>query len=522
MDFAYLSLSELRKLLDSKKVSSVELTKHFLSRIKKSDLNAFITVCEDEALAEAKNADDFINSPGENPFLCGIPYAAKDLFCTKGIRTTAASKILDQYVAPYDSTVIGKLKEQKAVLLGKTNLDQFAHGSSGETSAYGPTKNAWDKTRMPGGSSSGSGSAVAAGLAPWATATETGGSIRVPASFCGVSGWKPTYGRVSRYGVIAMGSSLDSIGALAYSVEDLAHLAEITAGRDEKDSTTGDVEVPSYAKNLDANIKGFKIGIPKEYFVEGMEEGVKQRITEAVSELKKLGAEIVEVNLPNTKYGSLVYAIVCPSEVASNLARYDGMRYGHVTKDAKNLLEVYEKSRAEGFGNEAKRRILTGTYVLSAGYFDAYYKKAQKVRRLIVNEFAEVFKKVDILACPCAPSVAQKLGKAAEDPLFGYITDQLNIPGSLAGLPALSVPCGFARPTDGETPSMNPHPSASGGHPLPKGEGNNVGVPPSLGLPVGLQIIGPQWGEQKIFNVGYAYQQVTEWHKKHPEVSSGQ
>jgi len=486
--YEFKSLTELRKLLDSKTVSSVELTKYFLDRIKKSDLNAFITVTEAEALKQAKEADDFIASPGENPFLCGIPYAAKDLFCTKGVRTTAASKILDNYIPPYDGTVIGKLKDQKAVLLGKTNLDQFAHGSSGETSAYGPTKNAWDKSRMPGGSSSGSGSAVAAGLSPWATATETGGSIRVPASFCGICGWKPTYGRVSRYGVIAMGSSLDSIGALAYSVEDLAHLAEITAGRDEKDSTTGDVEVPSYVQNLSANVKGLKIGIPKEYFVEGMEEGVRLRVMEAVEELKKLGAEIVEVNLPNTKYGSLVYAIVCPSEVSSNLARYDGIRYGHVTKDAKNLLEVYEKSRAEGFGNEAKRRILTGTYVLSAGYYDAYYKKAQKVRRLIVNEFAEVFKKVDVLACPCAPSVAQKLGKAAEDPLFGYITDQLNIPGSLAGLPALSVPCGFSAATDDASANM----------------------------PVGLQIIGPQWGEQKIFNVGYAYQQVTDWHRRHP------
>ncbi len=493
MTYEYLSLSELRKLLDSKQISSVELTRYFLDRIKKYDkeLNSFITVCEEEGLRQAQDADDFINSPGENPFLCGIPYAAKDLFCTKGIRTTAASKILDNYIPPYDSTVISKLKEQKAVLLGKANLDQFAHGSSGETSAYGPAKNPWDITRMPGGSSSGSASAVAAGLVPWATATETGGSIRVPASFTGLSGWKPTYGRVSRYGIIAMGSSLDSIGAVAASVEELAKIAEIISGRDEKDSTTGNVDVPSYSSNLQKDIKGLKVGIPKEYFIEGMEQGTKERVLEAIGELEKMGAELHEVSLPNTKYGSLVYAIVCPSEVSSNLSRYDGIRYGHTTKEAKNLMEVYAKSRAEGFGNEAKRRILTGTYVLSAGYFDAYYKKAQKVRRLIVNEFNEIFKQVDVLACPCAPSVAQKLGKAAEDPLFGYITDQLNIPGSLAGLPALSVPCGFARPKDGETPSMD-------------------------GLPVGLQIIGPQWGEQKIFNVGYAYQQVTDWHKKHP------
>ncbi len=493
MQLEFLELSELRKQLDDKTISSVELTKYFLDRIKSHnpELNAFITITEDQALAEAEKADELIASPGENSLLCGIPYAAKDLFNTKGIRTTAASKILDNYISPYDATSIRKIKEQHGVLIGKTNLDQFAHGSSGETSAYGPTKNPWDTTRMPGGSSSGSVSAVAAGLAPWATATETGGSIRIPASFTGLSGWKPTYGRVSRYGVIAMGSSLDSIGAVAYSVKDLAVIAEVMSGRDEKDSTTGDQEVPQYSLNLKSEIANLRIGIPKQYFIDGMEDGVRQRVMDAIKELEKLGAKLVEVDLPNTKYGSLIYAIVCPSEVSSNLSRYDGIRYGHVSKDAKNLLEVYEKSRAEGFGDEAKRRILTGTYVLSAGYYDAYYKKAQKVRRLIINEFAEVFKQVDILACPSSPGVAQKLGHAANDPLFGYIVDQLNIPGSLAGLPALSIPCGFSRPTDGDTPSMD-------------------------GLPVGLQIIGPQWGEQKIFDAGYAYQQVTDWHKKHP------
>jgi aspartyl-tRNA(Asn)/glutamyl-tRNA(Gln) amidotransferase subunit A len=492
MNFEFLELTELRKLLDSKKVSSVELTKYFLERVKKYDkeLNSFLTVTETEALEQAKEADDFMASSGENPFLCGIPFAAKDLFCSKGIRTTAASKILDSYIPPYDSTVMAKLKEQKAVLIGKTNLDQFAHGSSGETSAYGPSKNPWDTTRMPGGSSSGSTSAVAAGLVPYALATETGGSIRFPASISGLTGWKPTYGRVSRYGVIAMGSSLDSPGVMALSAEDAAHLAEAMAGRDEKDSTTGHQEVPQYAKNLSANIKGLKIGIPKEYFIEGMEEGVKQKVKEAMEVLKGLGAERVDVSLPNTKYGSLVYAIICPSEVSSNLAKYDGIRYGHVTKDAKNLLEVYEKSRAEGFGDEAKRRILTGTYVLSAGYYDAYYKKAQKVRRLIVNEFAEIFKKVDVLLCPSNPGVAQKLGHAADDPLFGYIVDQLHIPSSLAGLPAMAFPCGFGSALDDS----------------------------AANLPIGVQVIGPQFGEQKVFNVAYAYQQVTDWHKKHPQL----
>ncbi|MDR3642167.1 MAG: Asp-tRNA(Asn)/Glu-tRNA(Gln) amidotransferase subunit GatA [Candidatus Doudnabacteria bacterium] len=490
MALEFLSLTELRKLLDSKKVSSVELAKHFLSRIKNNGGNSYITVCEDGALKQAGDADAFINSPGDNPLLCGIPYAAKDLFCTDGVRTTAASKILDQYLPPYNSTVINKLNGQKSVLLGKTNLDQFAHGSSGETSAYGATKNPWDETRMPGGSSSGSCAAVAAGLASWATATETGGSIRVPAALTGVSGWKPTYGRVSRYGVIAMASSLDSIGAVAHSVEDLARLAEVFSGRDEKDSTTGHQGVPAYAADLDADLEGVKVGVPKQYFIDGMNPGVKARVMESIKELEKLGAVIVDVDLPNTKYGSLVYAIVCPSEVASNLARYDGIRYGHVTSDAKDLLQVYEKSRAEGFGNEAKRRILTGTYVLSAGYADEYYKKAQRVRGLIVREFAEVFKQVDVLACPTTADVAPKLGHAADDPLFGYVTDQLNIPGSLAGLPALSIPCGFAKPADDD-----------------------------VELPVGLQIIGPQWGEQKILNVGYAYQQATDWHKRHPRAA---
>ncbi|MDE2311609.1 MAG: Asp-tRNA(Asn)/Glu-tRNA(Gln) amidotransferase subunit GatA [Patescibacteria group bacterium] len=494
MDFTYLSLTELRKLLDKKQISSVELTKYFLERIKKSDLNAFITISEEQALKQAAAADDYIASPGENPFLCGIPYAAKDLFCTAGVRTTAASKILDNYIPPYDATVIEKIKEQKGVLLGKTNLDQFAHGSSGETSAYGPTKNPWDKSRMPGGSSSGSAAAVAAGLIPWATATETGGSIRIPSSFTGVCGWKPTYGRVSRYGVIAMGSSLDSPGAMAYSVEDLARLAEIMAGADGKDSTTGQAMVPAYSKNLTVSLKGVRIGIAEEYFLEGMDERVKQTIQGAIGELEKLGAELVKVHLPiSAKYGSLVYAIVAPSEISSNLARYDGIRYGHVTKNASDLMEVYTKSRAEGFGDEAKRRIMTGTYVLSAGYYDAYYKRAQKVRRMIVNEFTKVFSQVDVLTAPTAPSVAQKLGYAANDPLFGYITDQLNIPSSLAGLPAISVPSGFVPAHDD----------------------------PSTNLPVGLQIIGPQWGEQKIFNVGYAYQQATDFHKKHPRVDSG-
>lgn len=490
MNWEELQLHELREKLDNKEVSSVELTKYFLARAKEQSpvgdrekLNAFITFTEEEALAQAQEADEYMTAGGgENPTLCGIPFAAKDLFLTKGIRTTAASKILDNYIPPYDATVISKLKEQKAVLIGKTNMDQFAHGSSGETSFYGATRNPWDTSRMPGGSSSGSAVAVSAGLAPWALATETGGSIRQPASLTGISGWKPTYGRVSRYGVAAMASSLDSMGAMARSVRDLAMIAEVISGQDAKDSTTGPVEVPSYSAVLSADIKGMKIGVPKEYFIDGMEEGVRSRVLEALDVLQAQGAEIVPVSLPNTRYGSMVYAIVCPSEVSSNLARYDGIRYGHSTQEGKDLFEVYSKARAEGFGDEAKRRIMTGTYVLSAGYYDAYYKKAQAVRRLILNEFEEIFKQVDVLVAPSSPNVALPLGKAADDPLFGYIADQLNIPGSLAGTPGLSIPCGF-----------------------------------SDNLPVGLQIIGPQWGEQKVFNVGYAYQEATDWHTKRPK-----
>lgn len=498
MNWEELQLHELREKLDNKEVSSVELTKYFLARAKemspvgdREKLNTFITFTEEEALVQAQEADEYISTPGENPALCGIPFAAKDLFLTRGIRTTAASKILDNYIPPYDATVIAKLKEQKAVLIGKTNMDQFAHGSSGETSFYGATRNPWDTSRMPGGSSSGSAAAVAAGLTPWALATETGGSIRQPASLTGISGWKPTYGRVSRYGVAAMASSLDSMGAMARSVRDLAMIAEVISGADVKDSTTGQVEVPNYSTELNADIKGMKIGVPKEYFIDGMEEGVKSRVLEALDVLQAQGAEIVPVSLPNTRYGSMVYAIVCPSEVSSNLARYDGIRYGHSTQEGKDLFEVYSKARAEGFGDEAKRRIMTGTYVLSAGYYDAYYKKAQAVRRLILNEFEEIFKQVDVLVAPSSPNVALPLGKAADDPLFGYIADQLNIPGSLAGTPGLSIPCGFA-PAGGEVGGTE--------------------------LPVGLQIIGPQWGEQKVFNVGYAYQEATDWHTKRPGV----
>lgn len=490
MDISFATISELRKLLDEKEISAVELTRHFLARIKKFDkkLNAFITVTEEEALKQAKEADKLL-AKGQGDLLTGIPYAAKDLYSTKGVRTTAASKILENFVPVYDATVIKKLNDQRAVMLGKTNLDQFAHGSSTETSYYGPSKNPWSLDRIPGGSSGGSAAAVAAGLVPFALATETGGSIRQPAALCGISGWKPTYGRVSRFGVIAMTSSTDSIGTVARTVEDLSMTAEVLSGNDEKDSTSGVSPAAAYSESLNKDLRGLTVGVPKEYFVPGIEEDVEAKAKEAIEEVRKLGAKVQSVSLPMTSFGSMVYAIVTPSEVSSNLSRYDGIKYGHATLQAKELYEIYAKTRGEGFGDEAKRRIMTGAYALSAGYRDAYYLKAQKVRRLLVNEFAEAFKKIDVLLCPSSPNVTVKIGKAADDPLFGYIADQLNIPGSLAGLPALSVPCGFGKPKDGE----------------------------DIELPVGLQIIGPQWGEEKIFQVGYAYQQVTEWHKQKPK-----
>ena len=492
MELAFLEISELAEKLRNKEISSVELTKYFLKRIKEYDgesgLNSFLTVTEEEALAQALEADKILASDPHASVLTGIPYAAKDLFSTKGIRTTASSKILDKFVPVFDATAVAKLNTEKSILLVKTNLDEFAHGSSTETSAYGPSKNPWDVTRIPGGSSGGSAAAVAAGLVPFALATETGGSIRQPASLCGICGWKPTYGRVSRFGVIAMTSSNDSPGTIARSVKDLAITAEILSGHDPKDSTTSVKEIPNYAANLRSDLKGVKIGVPKEYFVPGMQPEVEARIHEAIAKLKELGAQVVEVSLPLTKYGSLVYAIVTPAEISSNLARFDGIRYGHRTEDAKDLSDIYDQSREEGFGDEAKRRILTGAYALSAGYYDAYYLKAQKVRRLLVDEFNEVFQKVDALVCASVPNVAQKIGNAKDNPLFGYIADQLNIPASMAGLPALSIPCGFAKAEDAD-----------------------------IEMPVGLQIIGPQWGEQNVFNIGYAYQKITDWHKKYPK-----
>ncbi|MDP3998093.1 MAG: Asp-tRNA(Asn)/Glu-tRNA(Gln) amidotransferase subunit GatA [bacterium] len=476
MELYELTIKEAREGLKGKKFSSQELVKACLKRISQLEpkLNAFITICEKEAEEAAKEADERIRN-GDNLPLLGVPVAIKDLFSTKDIRTTAASKVLSDYVPPYDATVVTRLKEAGAVTIGKTNCDAWAHGSSGENSDFGPTKNPWDLDRVPGGSSSGSAVAVASGECLAATGTDTGSSVRLPAAFCNVVGIKPTYGRVSRYGIIAMASSLDSIGHFTKNVTDNALILSVTAGNDSLDTTTPQVPVPDYTKNLGKGIKNLKIGVPKEYFIEGMEVGIEKKTREAIKKLEELGGEIIEISLPHTEYALATYYIIQPAEVSSNLARYDGVRYGN--------------SR-DSFGDEAKRRIMLGTYTLSAGYYEAYYLKAMKVRTLIKRDFDEAFKKADVIVAPSSPTSPWKLGEKVDDPLKMYLSDIFMVPINLAGIPSLAVPCGFV-------------PSTS------SGQGN---------LPVGMQIIGPQFSEELLFRVGYAYEQATEWHKKRVEL----
>ena len=479
-----LTIKQASDKLAKGEITSVELTEACLARIAETDnsINALLTICEQEALEAAKQADKRI-AKGERGELLGIPYVAKDNILTKGIRTTAASKILENYIAPYDATIIKKLKEAGAVLLGKANLDEFAHGSSGENSAYGPTKNPWDLERVAGGSCSGSGAAVAADMCLFSLGTDTGGSIRCPASFCGVVGLKPTYGRSSRFGLIAMTSSTDVPGPITKTAEDTAIVLKTMAGHDKNDATTLEIKVDDYMKKISKNIKGLKIGMPQEYFIKGMDKQVEQAVKDAIKKLEEMGAEIVEVSLPHTKYALPVYYIITPSEISSNLARFDGIRYGLSENNVKNLMEVYTKSRGKGFGPEAKRRIMLGTYVLSAGYYDAYYLQAQKVRTKVAREFDQVLSKVDVLATPTSPNTAFKIGEKSDDPIEMYLEDIFVSGASLAGLPAISVPCGF----------------------------NN-------GLPVGLQIIGRRFEEETILRVVNNYEQATDWHKKKVEL----
>ena len=481
------SLTELSAGLKAGDFSSVELTQYYLDRIAKydTDLNAFITVTEEQALAGAKTADEQI-AAGTAGALTGIPMAHKDLFCTDGVRTSCGSKMLDNFIAPYNATVVEKLNAAGMPMLGKTNMDEFAMGSSNENSYYGAAKNPWDLECVPGGSSGGSAVAVAARLAPVATGTDTGGSIRQPASLTGITGIKPTYGRVSRFGMIAYASSLDQGGVFGTSAADCAMVLETMSGFDAKDSTSVERDVPKLSATLNDSLKGLKIGLPKEFFGEGLDAGVAKVVEEAIEEYKKLGAEIVEISLPNTHLAIPSYYVIAPAEASSNLSRFDGVRYGHRCENPVDLTDMYMRSRGEGFGTEVKRRIMTGTYALSAGYYDAYYLKAQKIRRLISNDFKDAFEKVDVIMGPVAPETAFKIGEKSDDPISMYMSDIYTLSLNLAGLPGMSVPAGTA---------------------------NN--------MPVGLQIIGNSFEEAKLLNVAHQYQQATDWHKAIPAQYKG-
>lgn len=486
------SIRELHAQLVKKERSAVEITEETLERIQAVEpkVHSFLHVTAEKALEQAQAVDRKIAAGEEIGLLAGIPIGIKDNMCTQGIPTTCASRILQNFIPPYESSVTQKLFTAGAVMVGKTNLDEFAMGSSTETSAYQVTANPWDISRVPGGSSGGSAAAVAANECVISLGSDTGGSIRLPASFCGVVGMKPTYGLVSRYGLVAYASSLDQIGPFARSVEDAAILLGAIAGYDPKDSTSLKIEVPDYTASLKPELASggkngkIRIGIIKETFVEGLDREVEQAVTAALEQLKALGAEIVEVSCPRFGYGLASYYIIAPSEASANLARYDGVKYGYRSKDADNLLSMYTQTRAEGFGSEVKRRIMIGTYALSAGYYDAYYLKAQKVRTLIKQDFENAFAQVDVLASPVAPTTAFKTGEKTTDPLSMYLTDLMTIPVNLAGLPGISVPCGFD----------------------------------SQGMPIGLQLIGNVLREDQLFQVAYAYEQSTNWHQKTPSL----
>ncbi|MDH5764551.1 MAG: Asp-tRNA(Asn)/Glu-tRNA(Gln) amidotransferase subunit GatA [Gammaproteobacteria bacterium] len=477
------TLAELSQLLTSGEVSSVELTQAFLQRIKQldTDLNSFITVTEDQALAQAQAADDTIKA-GTAGLLTGIPFAHKDIFCTRDIKTSCGSKMLDNFISPYDATVVEKMSQAGMVMLGKTNMDEFAMGSSNETSYYGPVKNPWNTQSVPGGSSGGSAASVAARLTPAATGTDTGGSIRQPASLCGITGLKPTYGRVSRYGMIAFASSLDQAGPMAQSAEDCALLLNAMAGFDRRDSTSIKKDVPDYTADLNKDLNGLKIGLPKEYFDTGLDAGVAEVIDQAIQQYKDMGAEIIEISLPNTHLAVPVYYVVAPAECSSNLSRFDGVRFGYRCEDPRDLEDLYKRSRGEAFGAEVKRRIMVGTYALSAGYYDAYYLKAQQLRRMISDDFTKAFETVDVIMGPSSPGTAFKIGEKTSDPVSMYLSDIYTIAVNLAGLPGISIPAGFS---------------------------NN--------MPVGLQIIANSFEESRLLNVAHQYQQTTEWHRQIPD-----
>jgi len=481
------SVAELSRELESGKISSVELTRQFLGRLEKEDeqLNSFITITEEQALADAHAADEQRAAGKATPWT-GVPFAHKDIFCTNGVATTCGSKMLANFVPPYDATVTENFRKAGAVCLGKTNMDEFAMGSSTESSYFGATANPWGlsrgEKRVPGGSSGGSAAAVAARLVPAATATDTGGSIRQPAALCGVTGLKPTYGRVSRYGMIAFASSLDQGGTMARTAEDNALMLNVMAGFDPKDSTSIDRDVPDYTATLNEPLTGLRIGLPKEYFAGNLSAAMEEQVRGAIREYEKLGATVKEISLPHADLAIAAYYVIAPAEASANLSRFDGARYGYRCEDPKDLLDMYTRTRAEGFGTEVKRRILVGTYALSAGYFDAYYLKAQKVRRLIQQDFINAFKEVDVLMSPTTPSPAFIQGEKTSDPVTMYLEDVFTIAINLAGIPAMSVPAGFVD-----------------------------------GLPVGLQIIGDYFSEARLLNAAHQFQQVTDWHQREPQ-----
>ncbi len=476
------TLAELAAGLSTKAFSSVELTRHLLGRVEAAQpvLNALVSVTGDSALAQAQAADREIAAGRAGP-LTGMPIIHKDIFCTEGVRTSCGSRMLDSFIAPYDATVVARLRSAGMVMLGKANMDEFAMGSSNETSFYGPVRNPWDTARVPGGSSGGSAAAVAARLAPAATATDTGGSIRQPAALCGVTGIKPTYGRVSRYGMIAFASSLDQGGIITVSAEDAAIVLTAMAGFDPRDSTSVDRPVPDYAAALDRPLGGLKIGLLKEFFEKGLEPQSEQCVRAALEVYRKLGATVKEVSLPSIALSVPAYYVVAPAECSSNLARFDGVRFGYRCQNPRDLGDLYRRSRGEGFGTEVKRRIMTGTFVLSTGYYDAYYLRAQQVRQLIASEFERAFGEVDVIMGPTTPTTAFELGAKTADPVTMYLNDIYTIGANLAGLPAMSIPCGFA------------------------GQ-----------LPVGLQLIGPHFAEERLLNAAHLYQRETDWHRRVP------
>lgn len=477
------TLAEISRALENRDISSVEITKAYLDRIaqENADLNAFITVTEDLAMAQAEAADKK-RSEGSAGAFTGIPIAHKDLFCTNGIRTSCGSKMLDNFIAPYNATVVERFNNAGAVTLGKTNMDEFAMGSSNETSFYGPVKNPWDRSLVPGGSSGGSAAAVAARLCAGATATDTGGSIRQPASFSGITGIKPTYGRVSRWGMVAFASSLDQAGTMTQSAEDAALMLNVMAGMDEKDSTCSTIVTEDYTASLDKPLEGLRIGLPVEHFSEGLSAEMEECIRDAVGEYEKLGATVKDIQLPNSHLSVSAYYVIAPAEASANLSRYDGVRYGYRCDNPVDLEDMYKRTRSEGFGTEVKRRIMVGTYALSAGYYDAYYRKAQKIRRLIKNDFQSAFEEVDVIMGPTSPHTAFAIGSQNDDPVTMYLEDIYTIAVNLAGLPGISIPAGFI---------------------------NN--------LPVGLQIVGKDFAEAQLLNVAHKFQQTTDWHKKAPQ-----